>query len=124
MISYFRMVAAHRNVRTAALLAFVSLTVGQIAYSQTTPDSDAGATTYKKSCATCHAADGSGTALGKRLHAPDLRTKEVQDQTPEALTKIVTAGKANMPAFGNRLTSQQIQQVVDYIRQFHADAAK
>ena len=119
MISYFRMVAVHRNVRTAALLAFVSLTLGQIANSQTAPDSDAGATTYKKSCA-----DGSGTALGKRLHAPDLRTKEVQDQTPAALTEIVTKGKANMPAFGTRLTSQQIQQAVDYIRQFHADAAK
>jgi len=116
--------AVHRSVRTAALLAFASLTLGQIAHSQTAPDSDAGATTYKKSCTTCHAADGSGTALGKRLHAPDLRTKDVQDKTPAALTQIVTAGKSNMPAFGTRLTSQQIQQVVDYIRQFHPDAGK
>ena len=124
MMRYFRMVAVHRSVRTAALLAFVSLTLGQIAKSQTTPDSEPGATTYKKSCVTCHAADGAGTALGKRLHAPDLRTKEVQDKTPSALTQIITAGKANMPAFGTRLTSQQIQQVVDYIRQFHPDTGK
>ena len=118
------MFEVNRRVRIAVLSAFVSLALGQIASSQAAPDNDAAAATYKKSCVTCHAADGSGTALGKRLHAPDLRTKEVQDKTPAALMQIITTGKANMPAFGTRLTSQQIQQVVDYIRQFHADAAK
>jgi cytochrome c6 len=123
MISRLRKFDVSRNLAIAALAGFVFLTASSIAQSQTTASADA-ASTFKSKCVTCHAADGSGSALGKRLHAPDLRSKEVQSMTPAALTQVISAGKNQMPAFGNRLDKDQIQKLVDYVRTFHADATQ
>ena len=109
-----------RNFMIAVVGVFAFSTASQVAHSQTAP-TDA-ASLFKSKCAMCHGADGAGTSLGTRLKAPDLRSKEVQDQTPAAMTQIITAGKNNMPAFGNRLDKDQIQKLVDYVRTLHADA--
>lgn len=122
MMNDSRMLQAPRALAVAALAGLVFLTAGSFAYSQTAAPADA-ATTFKSKCAACHGQDGSGSALGKRLHAPDLRSKDVQSQTTDALVQVVTKGKENMPAFGNRLDSDQINKLVAYIRTFHADAA-
>jgi cytochrome c6 len=122
MINCLRMFEAPRHWMIAALGVFVLLTAGRVAHSQTAASTDA-ASTFKSKCAVCHGADGAGTALGTRLHAPDLRSKEVQDKTPAALTQVITAGKNNMPAFGNRLDKDQIQTLVEYVRTLHADPA-
>jgi len=34
---------------------------------------------------------------------------------------VISEGKNNMPAFGNRLDKDQIQKLVDYIHTLHAD---
>jgi mono/diheme cytochrome c family protein len=122
MMSYLRVLEVPRKSMIAALAGFVFLTAGSVARSQTTANADA-ASTFKSKCAACHAADGSGSTLGKRLHAPDLRSKEVQGESSADLTKIISGGKNSMPAFGNKLDAQQIQQLVDYIRTFHGDAS-
>jgi mono/diheme cytochrome c family protein len=104
-----------RGFTVGALAAFAFLAAGTISQAQTTASGDA-ASTFKSKCAACHAADGSGSTLGKRLHAPDLRSKEVQGESSADLAKIISGGKNSMPAFGNKLDAQQIQQLVDYIR--------
>jgi cytochrome c6 len=80
------------------------------------PANSAGANTYKTACASCHGADGRGTPLGKSLQAPDLRSEQVQRQSVADLTGVITAGKNNMPPFGNRLTKDQIDAVTNYVR--------
>lgn len=120
MMNDSRLFQAPRALAVAVLAGFVFLTAGSVAYSQTAAPADA-ATTFKSKCAACHGQDGSGSTLGKRLHAPDLRSKEVQGQSNDALVQVVTKGKDNMPAFGNRLDNDQIQKLVAYIRTFHAD---
>ena len=72
--------------------------------------------TYKANCAICHADDGSGTPLGIRLHAKDLRSKEVQAKSSEELAQMIRAGKDNMPAFGSRLDNKEIDDLVEYVR--------
>jgi cytochrome c6 len=119
MLNCPRMFESRRTI--AVLTVFGCLAAGPIALAQTSPDP---ASTFKSKCAACHGADGVPTALGNRMHAPDLRSKEVQDQTPAALAQVISAGKNNMPAFGNRLDKDQIQKLVDYIRTFHADASQ
>ena len=104
-----------------ALLGIVA--AGPLAMAQSTAARDTAASTYKANCVICHGEDGSGTPLGIRLKAKDLRSKEVQDKTPAALTQVITAGKNNMPAFGNRLDKDQIQTLVEYVRTLHADPA-
>jgi cytochrome c6 len=72
---------------------------------------------YQTRCALCHAADGSGdTASGKAFHAKDLRSDEVQKQTDEELTEVITKGKGKMPAFGAKIKPNDIAKLVAYIR--------
>jgi len=73
---------------------------------------------YKSKCAACHGADGSGnTAVGKSMKLRDLRSADVQKQTGEELTAMITNGKGAMPAYKDKLTSDQIKQLVEFIRQ-------
>jgi mono/diheme cytochrome c family protein len=79
---------------------------------------DDAASVYKAKCAGCHAADGSGsTSAGKALKVGDLRTDDVQKKTDAQLIEITTAGKNKMPAFKDKLTADQIKQLVAYIRE-------
>lgn len=76
------------------------------------------ASLFKTNCAECHGKDGGGnTALGRSLKLHDLRSPDVQKRTDADLTDLITNGLATMPAFKDKLTKDQIQQVVAYIRQ-------
>lgn len=73
---------------------------------------------YKTKCASCHAADGSGsTPMGKKLNLRDLRSADVQKQTDAQLTEITTKGKNKMPVYDKKLTADQIKELVAYIRE-------
>lgn len=73
---------------------------------------------YKTKCASCHAADGSGsTAMGKKLNVRDLRSSEVQKQTDAQLTEITAKGKNKMPPYEKKLTADQIKELVGYMRE-------
>jgi cytochrome c6 len=80
-----------------------------------------GADTYKAKCAMCHGPDGSGsTPVGKRLNVRDLRSADVQAQSTDAITAIITNGQKSMPAFGKSLNADQIKDLVGYIRSIAA----
>jgi len=77
---------------------------------------ETGADVYKK-CAVCHGADGKGqTPMGKTMKLRDLASPDVQKQTDAELTTIITKGKNKMPAYDGKLTKEQIDEVVKYIR--------
>lgn len=76
-----------------------------------------GATLFKGRCAACHGADGSGnTALGKSMKLHDFSSPEVQKLSDAELTAIITNGKGGMPSYKDKLTSEQIKQIVSFIR--------
>lgn len=78
---------------------------------------DSGADTFKAKCAMCHGADGKGqTAMGKTLNLRDLGSADVQSQSDADLTKTITNGKGKMPKYDGKLTGDQINDVVKYIR--------
>lgn len=77
---------------------------------------DDAAATFKEDCAVCHGADGSGTDIGKKLQAPDLRSKHVQSQSDAQLFEAVKEGKGKMPPHKDILTDAQIKQLVKYVR--------
>lgn len=110
-----------------AAFAVLACAAGSAAHSQTappgaSPSASPGETLFKTNCSMCHGADGAGSPFGKRLGAPDFRSKDVQDLSNVALSKIISDGKNNMPAFGTRFSADQINQLVEYIRHFHAPA--
>src|SRR5262245_49557029 len=77
---------------------------------------------FKEKCARCHGEDGRGqTVLGQMLNPPDFteekwgKTEFVSD---DDLAEIVGRGKSEMPAFGKKLTRQEIAHLIMYIRLF------
>jgi len=78
---------------------------------------DAGADTFKAKCAACHGATGAGdTTMGKNLKIRDLGAADVQKQSDDELTTIITKGKGKMPAYDGKLTKEQVGDVVKFIR--------
>jgi cytochrome c6 len=77
-----------------------------------------GASMFKTKCAMCHGPDGKGEVpMGKKLAARDLTSADVQKQSDAQLTEVVAKGKNKMPAYGDKLSKEQIAQLVAYIRE-------
>lgn len=67
---------------------------------------------YKAKCAICHGANGEGKPA---LKTPPL--KEAASKSDAELTEIVTKGKPpKMPAFGGKLSADQIKAIVADIK--------
>jgi len=95
-----------------------SLIVGFVliaAFSMSSRAQDAAAT-FKSKCAMCHGADGKGTSVGKSMGAHDFTSAVVQGQSDADLTATITKGKGKMPAYGGKLSDEQIKDLVAYIR--------
>jgi mono/diheme cytochrome c family protein len=70
--------------------------------------------TFRQYCAKCHGEDGKAqTPKGKQLKAQDFTDEEFQrDKSDDELIKTVTKGGMDMPAFGKKLTQEQIEGLV------------
>jgi len=62
--------------------------------------------------------------LGKQLQAANLGSKDVQKLSNAELRKVVHDGRANMPAFADQLSTEEIDQVIQFVRQFGKSAKK
>ena len=78
---------------------------------------DTGPDLFKAKCAACHGPDGAGqTAMGKNLKLRDLGSADVQKLSDGELNTIIDKGKGKMPAYGGKLSSTQIDDLVKFIR--------
>jgi mono/diheme cytochrome c family protein len=71
-----------------------------------------GADLYGQRCAGCHGGDGSG-GIGPRLAGGRVVTKFPD---PANQIAVVTNGRGGMPAFGSRLSGDEIEAIVEYTR--------
>jgi mono/diheme cytochrome c family protein len=93
-----------------------SLVVLTVAFALSTCFADAAAD-YKAKCATCHGPDGKGdTAMGKSMKVKDLASADVQKQSDADITTIIEKGKKPMPGYEGKLTKDQIDGLVKYVR--------
>jgi mono/diheme cytochrome c family protein len=109
----------HVTFASAMLLAFfVSLTFFVVSIVQANPGPDSAATsaTFRTKCAMCHGPDGSGSAVGKSMNVPDLRSPEVQKVPDAQLAQIISDGKGGMPSFKGSLSEDQVHSLVAYVR--------
>ena len=83
------------------------------------PDKAATAGTFRTKCAMCHGPDGAGSAVGKSMNVPDLRSSVVQNTADAELAQIISNGKGGMPAFKSSLSDDQIQALATYVRSLH-----
>jgi|ERR1700691_3202589 cytochrome c6 len=86
-----------------------------VVLSFTSPARAQSADLFKSKCAGCHAADGTGSAMGKKMGAHDFTTADVQKMSDAELTDIITNGKNKMPKYGS-LKPEDIKGLVAYIR--------
>jgi mono/diheme cytochrome c family protein len=94
-------------------VASIALAMGPALFGQ----GETGEAIYKRNCAGCHGADGSGqTAMGRTFKIGDLRAAETQKMTDAQLADVIAKGKGKMPAYDKRLSHDQIQSVVGYLR--------
>lgn len=78
---------------------------------------DATADVYKAKCASCHGADGKGdTPAGKGMKVKDLASDDVQKMSDADLTSAIEKGKKPMPGYEGKLTKDQIDGLVKWIR--------
>ena len=90
------------------------------ATANTPPDEFAVArASFQKECAGCHQADASGgpvTVEGKKLRVPTLREGHALKDSDEDFVKQITNGDDGMPAFKDKLSPEQINGLVRFIR--------
>ncbi|HZV59368.1 MAG TPA: cytochrome c [Candidatus Eremiobacteraceae bacterium] len=105
-----------RFIPGAAVMA-AAICLAALAPSSAAAAENDAAKTYAKNCVLCHAVDGSGSSpSGKALKAKDLASSEVQKKPDEDLIEVVTKGKGKMPAFGKKISPEEIKGLVAYIR--------
>jgi len=75
---------------------------------------------YDRNCATCHGKDGRAKTLkGKLKHARDLTDSAWQSRvSDERLFNSIVNGKGKMPAYGKKLSEQEIDSLATYVRAF------
>ena len=74
---------------------------------------------FAESCARCHRDDGSGglyEAEGRRLRVPSLREGRAVSHSDTRYVRQITHGGDGMPAFGDRLSPEQIDDLVRFVR--------
>jgi mono/diheme cytochrome c family protein len=75
---------------------------------------------FEQRCAKCHGLDGRGqTQLGVKLNAPDFTDREWQQEISDARIRAsITNGNGDMPAFGSKLSRDEIASLVAHVRGF------
>jgi mono/diheme cytochrome c family protein len=88
--------------------------------STATPDALATArANFEKHCSACHGKDGTGglvTIEDKKLKVPNLREGHALKHTDEKLARQIMNGAEEMPAFKDKLSPAEINDLVNLIR--------
>ncbi len=75
---------------------------------------------YADECATCHKENGEGGSVKldeKRINVPSFKKGHALTHTDEEFAKQIAVGGDGMPAFKDKLTPEQINLLVKYVRQ-------
>ncbi|MEO7509198.1 MAG: cytochrome c [Pyrinomonadaceae bacterium] len=82
---------------------------------------------FGDNCALCHKVDGSGgriTIKGERLNVPSLSKGHALKHTDKEVAEQIADGGDGMPQFKDKLTGEQIKDLVAFIRkEFQGGAA-
>ena len=101
-----------------AVAVGISLTNLAIAGQANHSSQRSAAALYSKLCVSCHGRDGQAkTSKGKQTSARDLTDSAWQDRTSdERLFNSIMNGKRKMPSFSKKLSEQEIESLVSYVR--------
>jgi len=99
------------SVRMFALLAALAV----VCILPSTMRSDDATGLYKSKCASCHGADGTGSAMGNKMGTHDFASADTQKMSDAELGDAITNGKNKMPKYTS-LKPEEVKGLVAYIR--------
>jgi mono/diheme cytochrome c family protein len=102
-----------------AVLFIAQATETQARVNVAAPMSGDAKATFDSKCASCHSRDGRAKSLhAKHVHARDLTDAAWQGNvSDERLFNSISNGKGKMPDFKKKLSEDQIDALVRYVRQ-------
>ena len=74
---------------------------------------------YQKHCEACHGPQATGGLVkvdNKQIKVPSLKAEHAMKHTDDQITKMITNGEEEMPSFKNKMSSQEIAEMVRYVR--------
>jgi mono/diheme cytochrome c family protein len=74
---------------------------------------------YAKNCEACHGENGTGGLVkveNKQIKVASLKSDHAIKHTDDQLAKVITTGEEEMPAFKDKLSQQEITDLVRFIR--------
>lgn len=74
---------------------------------------------YEKNCEACHGDQGVGGLVkveNKQIKVASLKSDHAIKHTDDQLVKVITGGEEEMPAFKDKLSQQEIADLVRFIR--------
>ena len=74
---------------------------------------------YAKNCEACHGPEGVGGLVkveNKQIKVASLKAEHAIKHTDEQLAKVITNGEEAMPAFKDKLSQAEIQDLVRFVR--------
>ncbi|MER3427528.1 MAG: hypothetical protein C4334_05415 [Pyrinomonas sp.] len=71
---------------------------------------------FQRECAVCHGATGEGGPMAQMVAEINLKSPQARALSDEQMRQQIINGKGAMPPFAGRLTPEQIDAVVKYIR--------
>lgn len=74
-------------------------------------DPESGATVFENNCMSCHGQEGAGGS------GPNLQESETASNHDEVVDIVTNGTDGGMPAFGDQLSDQEIQDVAAYVSQ-------
>ena len=92
--------------RTIVLFIAISVSLGNI---YALPQAANGKAIYERKCSRCHGEDGTP----EKRNVPNLKKS---DMTDAERIEIITNGEEKMPAFGKKLSREEIQAVMVYTK--------
>merc|ERR1719324_160825 len=96
------------------VLGLFAATVGGRAPAAMAADLDNGESVFAANCASCHAGGNNSVAPDKKLKKEALQ--QYGKYEPAAIVAQVTKGNGAMPAFGERISPEDIGDVAAYVR--------
>ena len=74
---------------------------------------------YQKHCEACHGPEATGGLVkvdNKQIKVPSLKAEHALKHTDDQITKMITNGEEEMPSFKDKMSAQEIQDMVRYVR--------
>ena len=123
-------------VLTCAVIAMISLACTETATPTNTPSATrtaspaatpaasvdpfaAAQANYQKHCEACHGPNGEGGLVkveNKQIKVASLKAEHAIKHKDEELLKVISGGEEEMPAFKDKLSQQEIADMVKFVR--------